>query len=880
MIRHSPDRDFLQDPIFAEFERVASLHPNRAALLGLDERLTYRDVWSRARQLSFGISSRVPVGRSVAVLLPNSPASMIAIVACLAAGRTCVVLNSEHPQERNRVILESAGSHTAIVAEGEAHLTPASMASLTLRESPVSQPDQYTPDPRPASLDDPALVLYTSGSTGAPKGIALSQNCILLRAGNYMIGSALNRELDCLLSLGTLATIGGVISGMMALLGGIPQLILPVKAAGARNILAFIQRQHVTLLWGVPSVLRSLFDLEGASQCVGSVRQIRTYGEPVLASDVELWRTVVRHDCEIGVIYAQTETSIASWFVPREFKGDTAALPGGYLMPDVDAIIVDEDGNAVPEGEAGELIVRCRHVALGEWQKERCVPGRFEADPLNPGLRRLRTGDLVRMRPDGLLQVLGRCDRQVKVRGNRVELSEIEAALRRVPGVTDAAVLARPTDGHVRLLAFVAAPGMEQEFVRGSAYLILRQSLPSYMQPDAIVALDQLPRLPEGKVDTQRLLAIQVPLQTACSDGSWIAASPAHRAVEKAWLRILDRHSLENGTRFDEAGGDSLLLIQFVFHLETEVGAALPLEVFHEAGTPNEYARKLNAFLNKESARSAAPLVLLFPGLGGDDPQMTRFRVPFENKLQVVTMEYPDWTEVARRGFSFDDLVAQLVQQIEGMSPGGPLRMAGYSMGGPLAYQAARALHASGRSVACLGILDAPAFESSSQQPVSSRPRRIAAKPFDRLREGLASVLAKILTRPEARRLLRSLIGLRQTTLPFNFALYLHRKINMQLRLRMFQTWRKTILPPTERFSAPTFLFRTEDHLASQGEDLGWSEYCADLTILPVAGSHYTMMEREHNHGLTIKFVDTMVHASVHALLQDSEYEKVSALTL
>ncbi len=233
--------------------------------------------------------------------------------------------------------------------------------------------------------DEPAIVLYTSGSTGQPKGIVLSQATVLARVRNNILSMHLHNG-DRFLSLGALGTTAGLVASMIALLGGALQFVTSASASGLTSLLGLIREEHVTILWGVPALLRLLFEVDGAREALGSLRLIRTFGERLLRADLQQWRSVLPVYCHFAITYGQTEVTAAQWFVPFGFAGDEAALPTGYLLPEHEFSLVDEAGRPVPEGGIGELVLRSRYVALGTWEHGRCSIGRARPDPSDPQL--------------------------------------------------------------------------------------------------------------------------------------------------------------------------------------------------------------------------------------------------------------------------------------------------------------------------------------------------------------------------------------------------------------------------------------------------------------------------------------------------------------
>lgn len=498
----APAADLTDEPIAALFADMVAQRPDEPALLDHETVVGYAELARRVSALAARIAARVPPGGSVALLLANGPGCMVGLLACLAAGRVCLVLNADHPAERNAGILAESGAAAIIVDGAVPPAGPLAAIAIPLHADAGPSPGALVP----LGPDAPAVVLYTSGSTGRPKGIALSQRTILSRVANNIHAMHLGPD-DRFLSLGAFGTTAGLVASLIALLCGTPQCLVSVMAAGLSDTLDLIRRARVTVLWGVPALLRALFAAGAAAPGVlASLRLIRTFGERLLVIDLDAWRRALPARCAIAVTYGQTEVTVAQWFVPPGFRADGPVLPVGYLLPEHRYAIQDDAGAPVPPGGVGELLVRGRCVANGEWRAGRCEPGRAAAVAGSPDERVLPTGDLVRLRPDHLLEVVGRLDRQVKVRGQRVEPAEIEAFLRGQTGVAEAAVIPRAKAGGVELIAWIVAEAGAPADLPARLRDAARHGLHGAMQPQSIRLLPALPRLPGGKLDEAALL--------------------------------------------------------------------------------------------------------------------------------------------------------------------------------------------------------------------------------------------------------------------------------------------------------------------------------------------------------------------------------------
>ncbi len=864
-----PAAGFAERSVFELFERIALRARDASALTDGLTTLTYAEVHNEVRRLAGAIAALVPAGHAVAVLLPNGPPSVIAVLACLAAGRCCIILNADHPPERNAGILRNAGAYAAVV--GRRDYAAASILSdgcLPIDFDATAVPGMQWTGTTTLGSDDPAIVLYTSGSTGEPKGIVLSQATVLTRTRNNIVAMHLSPA-DRFLSLGALGTTAGLVASMVALLGGSLQFVKNISAMGASLLLDLIRDRQVTIVWGVPVVLRLLFEADAAAAALASLRVVRTFGDRLLSTECAAWRASLPETCHLAITYGQTEATTAQWYVPRDFTADVAALPTGYLLPEHEYAILDEEGTVAAEGEVGELVLRSRYVALGEWDHGAVIAGRLRPDPVDPKRRILPTGDLVRLRRDGLLQIISRVDRQVKINGQRVEPAEVEEALRRVCGTTAAVTAVRREDGDDDLLAFIVAADPTDLSLPERARAAVSKSLPTYMQPARILVVDGFPLLPGGKVDEKALLALAdaTPHKRQQAVHTPAATPRFRRAVARAWRRTLDRESLRADTPFNEAGGDSADLLKFIFYLEQESRSTLPLETFYAALRPSEFAERLDAHLGNGlvAEDGAGTRLFLMPGLGGDEPRLVCFRAACGTSLRVVPVTYGNWTEWVADDLDLMALVQRLVAMIESAAPHGPLFLAGYSFGGYVAYLTAATLSAAGRPVAFLGLLDA---WHAAPTPMTRRQKwqlllgairggNVARSLAHFIRVGLVRRLVSARWAP----LLRLTARLGRAPLPGRVGYHLHWRLNRYLMVEMVRRQQGRMAGSIKQLLAPTVLFRSSAHSGWSAEDLGWRPFFPDLSIVPVDGNHGTMFDPPYLEPLVERFTASIQRA-------------------
>ena len=861
--------EWVDRPVLDLFRRAVDEFGDQVACEDFTTRLTYVQMWAACRHLSRTIDACVAAGQAVGILLPNEAVYPVAILACLAANRPCVMIERHQPPERVAAIVRDAGLAAVILRRSETTgglLLPAGIRTIVIDEA---LEDRRPPDELSGASMSPsaaAFVVYTSGSTGQPKGIAISQRAILHRVGQ-LINAVHFRPDDRLLSLASPSTIAGLQHIFETILTGATLVKLDLQRTGLAKVVQAVGGMGVTMMFTTPAVWRGIARIDNVAPALASLRCVHSSGDALLAIDLKQLRGVLSKDCLVLSSYGATEPpAILQWFVPPVFAAEGPRVPAGYPLPGYTVALLDENGKAVPQGRSGELVVRSPWMSLGLWRGGAVHSGLFQQD-IDSREAVYRTGDVASLNADGLVVMLGRKDRQIKVLGNRVELGEIETALRQLPGVTDAAVVARTILGEPTVLAFVVLREAGPSSVTATIRKRLKERLPAYMEPSEIFVLDELPLLPGRKVDEEALLAHAAQRSTVKPvpepEPSADSARPAQHSIDivrEGWQLALGRPSLGDDRSFDEAGGDSLRLLLLILHLERLCGRSLPLDQFHGGLGPEGFALVLDRLRERPSpAHDAQPMVFLVPGKWGDTPLLARFRMACARGFRIVPTSYPDLACLARG--DYEDIVGHLLAQIERFAPGGPILLAGYSLGGDFAYAVAERLSKRGRTVSALLVLDTDA------EPYGSDPlpeRRGLAQRFSTLcglvgkREwgtiAEAILTPSLVTSPLGRRALLMLLSFRRRT----DSLFMFR-LSWHLRSMLVQfhrgAWIRQVSPA--RLSVPVVLFRSEEG----GVDLGWQARTDKLTIVPVPGNHVSMLHPENSEDLVAEF-NRAVHSA------------------
>jgi amino acid adenylation domain-containing protein len=573
--------------------RRAAAAPEALALIDGARRVTMGELDARADALA-GRMRAAGAGRGaiVGVALERSAEAVEAMLAAMKAGAAYLPLEPSTPPERLRLMLADSGASVAVTTTPLAAGLPPTSARLLLLDAgdeAPGEPPAAPPEGRPAP-SDPAWVLYTSGSTGTPKGVMGSHRGLANRLWWGWRAEPFGPDEVCLgkTRLGFVDSVWELFGPLCA--GRPVVLVDEATAADPRALAEAIVAHGVTRLVAVPSLLAVLFDLAGERLAGSRLRHVTSSGEPLGAEVVRRVRAALP-GCRILNLYGSTE--VAADATAFALDGPPAEpVPIGRPLDNVWVRVLDPAGELVPVGVVGEIYVGGAGVTPGYVGAAGAGAERLVADPLAPGGGPLyRTGDLGRWRPDGQLEFAGRADRQVKVRGVRVEPGEVEHALERHRSVREAAVVARPGPEGTELVGFVVGTGPEAGPEALAAHL--RGLLPDQLVPAHLIAVEELPRLPSGKIDRAALAARGE--RTAPAKADEPAATPEEQAVAAVFAELTGADHVGRHDDFFALGGHSLLATRAAARLGERLDREVPLRLLFERPTVAELAAAIAA---------------------------------------------------------------------------------------------------------------------------------------------------------------------------------------------------------------------------------------------------------------------------------------------
>lgn len=696
------------------FNRCAQTHPNRCALVFGDDELTYAQLATATARVAAVLRAHgVRTGSVVGICAERSIEMVVALLASMQAGAAYVPLDPGFPDERLRLMVEDA--RPIVIVADRRHVarlqSPGTSVICTEDLQAMSTSDSKSQQVEAADLasSDLAYVLYTSGSTGRPKGVMVTHrnvaNCLTgmddvlpqMPAGRWLAVTSISFDISVIELFWTL-TRGHAV-------------VLSRSSSDVFELADLLKNQRITHFQCTPSLARMLAMDADARASVRNLPVILLGGEALPA---DLLRQVRGGDAQHLInVYGPTETTV--WSTATRVSDDITI---GRPIANTQLYVLDSHGMPVPVGIAGELYIGGEGVTRGYLNRPELTAERFVTDPLSSGARLYRTGDQVRYREDGRLDYLGRLDHQVKILGHRIEVGEIEKALTQLPGIGNAAVVARDVAGNSKRLVAYVTPSSNGPSPPAAELLqkALLATLPDYAVPTAYVVLDKLPLTPNLKIDRK---ALPDPAQSAATADPASAPPPRNnleRRIARLWCEVLALEKVSVKDNFFSLGGDSLKVVQLVLGMREQLHVEISPNTVHQQPTIEALAAALAAGGGPPCAwavweqhgfgHTPTPII----GLHGVDDIF----VPLAGQLGL-----PLHTLTSRVGFdgsvapyhpatTVEEMAERYLAELTKVRPKGPYVLMGFCLGALIALEVANRLVAAGETVEFLGLFNPP----------------------------------------------------------------------------------------------------------------------------------------------------------------------------
>jgi amino acid adenylation domain-containing protein len=738
------DRSRSVDPIILDYPKHTSVHAlvasivpeckGQVAIKAGDSQLSYQLLNERANQLANYLERNHSVrGEIIALALDRTCDMVVALLGILKSGAAYLPIDLEYPKERVAFMLEDCGAPLLLTShkhkESFNHGGIPASRLIYLEDILDAGLDLSTQDPElDTDADEVAFVLYTSGSTGKPKGVMVTHRNMVNLLFSLQTFPGFGSQ-DRMLAITTIAFDMAAVEIFLPLITG-AQIILAGGYArrDGREILELAKKEKVTYIQTSPSTWKLILD--------------GPWNEKLEAKFISAGETLPKDVAErllprcqgLYNLYGPTETTVYSTAV--QVFGDEPICLGGPVA-NTQIYLLDDLFQPVSPGEVGEIVIGGDGVSKGYIQREELTAHRFLPDPFSlvPGAKMYRTGDLGMIMEDGNLQFMGRADQQIKFRGHRIEPGEIEYNLIRLGGIKEVVVVLREDRADdQRLVAYVVPekiPPFPEQAIQGRRWQeSLNKNLPAYMVPSAYVFMDRLPRTPTGKTDRKSL---PPPEYAAVSGGKRTPVTESECLLADIWKEIMGQQDIGVDEDFFALGGHSLIAVRMMVALEKKTGLRLPMAALFQAPTIEKMGRILDSHEVNPYAKALVPI----------KPQGSKAPLYIVHGIGLTVMifhslaEYMDEDQpvygIQARGIDGDvtppenieEVAREYISEMLEQNPDGPFYLAGYSLGGIIAYEMARQLRALGKRVNMLVLMDTYAGDVA---PDVSGAKRMVAK--------------------------------------------------------------------------------------------------------------------------------------------------------
>ena len=851
------------------FEEQVERNPDAVAVVFKDEQLTYYELNYRANQLAHYLRSLgVGADELVGICLERSINMIVGLLGILKAGRAYVPLDPEYPQERLSFMLRDAQISVLLTQQSFVNKLPNHTAQVVCLDSDAHLIEECSQDNAITYVQSTnlAYVMYTSGSTGQPKGVEVVHRGVnrLLFGANYVYLDAT----QTFLQLAPISFDASTFEIWGALVHGAKFVLFPATIPTSQNLRQEIDKHGITILWLTAALFNSIIDDD--SQALSGIKQLLIGGEALSISHV---RKALEHLPFTQIIngYGPTEstTFTCCYPIPRQIDANRESIPIGCPISNTQVYILDPYLQPVPIGVPGELHIGGAGLARGYLNRPELTDEKFIPKPFDAGGSRLyKTGDLARYLPDGNIEYLGRIDNQVKIRGFRIELGEIEAVLSQHKDVQVACVIVREdSPGEKRLVAYVV-PQKQVTLTISELRQFLANKLPGYMIPNAFVILESLPLTPNGKVDRH---ALKAPSQSSDSDKFIEARNKLELKLVQIWSKILRVDKIGVHDNFFDLGGHSLLASYLMAQIKQEFSKDIPLTTLFQNPTIEQLAtiiQKDSVYFNSSclvaiQSHGTNPPFFCVPGAGGRPFYFYHLGRYLGEEQPLYSFEndlYEKLGSITR----IEDIASIYIAAMQTVQPQGPYFLGGHSYGGNVAFEMAQQLHKQGQKVALLAIIDSSAPTYKDKQMLIDYLNWDHARWLAEVSKGLEIYLDKnVDISYEALRCLSVEEQLKYVLNYFKLANMLPPNAEITQLTNIVQAYKTSCLclvdyVPKELYPDTLTVLRANEDLpedpnselaseASADFSLGWSEFSTEpVDIHCVLGNHVSIMAEPH----------------------------------
>ncbi len=683
--------------------KQAEITPNKTALEFHDLKTTYTELHEKVNQMAHYLKAQgVQSGDFIAVSFPRSPELVYTLLAIMQCGAAYLPLDPEYPKDRLEFMLNDSNARVLLTSKTLFASLPTWPQTLFIEDA-MEALDQYSALPLPfmVNSENNAYILYTSGSTGNPKGVPITHKNLV----NFLCSMALEPGIDENDRLLSITTISFDIAGLelyLPLIKGATLILADHETArDGRLLLELVKSEKINFLQATPTTWSMLLDsgwskkLPIKALCGGEAMPVDLASELLSKCDT-LWN-----------VYGPTETTV--WSSVKQIKAEDKLITIGKPIGNTQIYLIDEQGQLVAPGNIGEIVIGGDGVAKGYWNRPELSAEKFITNKFSAKKEDImyRTGDLGKLLSNNEIECLGRLDQQVKIRGHRIEPGEVEQALIVLDGIKSAVVLA---DENFLIAHIVPEKSIEEAETQIPEWReALSTRLPAQLIPHDFNLIEKIPTTLNGKIDRKELAKYKTNKKITYT----APRTEEENIVATIWKESLNLENIDIFSDFFEMGGHSIKGVKVMIEIEKHTGIRIPLSALFKYSTVEKFAKLLNTgteiysdcLVPIKPIGNKVPLFIIH-GAGLNVLNFMNLSKHFDEDQPIYGIQgtkpkgFEGWYE------SIEAMAAHYIDAIIKVNPKGPYALAGFSFGGIVAFEMTRQLNAMGKKVSLTGLLD------------------------------------------------------------------------------------------------------------------------------------------------------------------------------
>jgi fengycin family lipopeptide synthetase E len=654
-------KEWIEVPIIEHLQQITTRFPNKTALVFNEQHINYSEFLSEVTKKSNELKKHLNSHKPIAIWLDIEPAFIITKFACLSLGIPYVPLDANFPTQRNLDIIEHADVQLIVTnKEFQAQIESSSNTPLfILEEGNIvgnnTHNNNIPTSPTSASI---SYIIYTSGSTGKPKGVYQNQRNQLHDVWQYINSVQLTFN-DRVSYCYSPSVNGSIRDTFSSLLVGATLYLTNIKKYSISSLNTYLVDNEISIFHAIPTIFRTLF-LVHKNLFLPHVRIIYLAGDRIFRSDFELYKTNFSDSCMLYVGIGSTEnaTLFRHWILNKQTTIESNLLPVGYPIEDREMTIQDSAGKIVDSGEIGEIFVKSKYLSLGYWKDEELTQQYYTFHPDTS--REFRTGDLGRELENGLLEFIGRKDKQLKINGHRVEMDEIRATILEMQEIENVAIISREINNQFKIVAYIQT---KQETTQIQQKI--KTILPNFMVPSYYYFVDAIPLLSNYKLDLNALN--QIDKENFLTEQSLVSEQNSlEDKVQQIWTKYTGNTEFSADISWSETGANSIDLLNFLVDLEQEFNIHYPTDFITKEMTPSFVINKLKTIEEKKNKvdLSNKPVIYFFPWLCGVKDGHEKLIHRISQQFDIKVISYPNYDSWNKKEQNFKEVKEEIKRYI------------------------------------------------------------------------------------------------------------------------------------------------------------------------------------------------------------------------